>query len=115
MTIIELPSIVAMPVALPANSPEAVGLPGLPAPEPISLSPCIGTGSGSGSGQDQGLTFTFPQEAFSWTVSHNLGRRPISELIDQAGHEFFAEVVHINQNVFTVYFVAETAGSVRVY
>ncbi len=52
------------------------------------------------------------QESTSWTVNHNLGRKPVVALFTQGGAAMVAEVLHVNTNQFIVYHAAPTAGSV---
>lgn len=52
-------------------------------------------------------------EATSWTVNHNLGRKPIVGLFSQGGAEIMAEVIHTNTNQCIAYFASPIAGGVR--
>ncbi len=49
----------------------------------------------------------------TWTVNHNLGRRPSVSLVTPGGAEFDAEVVHVSENQLVVYLAAPAAGCVR--
>jgi len=51
--------------------------------------------------------------ATTWTVNHNLGHRPSVELLNTAGHEIDADVVHVSDNQCTVHLTLALAGSAR--
>ncbi len=63
-----------------------------------------------------GDSFEFSQSspALQWSISHNLGRRPIVELFSVGGAEIDADVLHPSVDQVIVYFVSPTAGSARL-
>jgi len=62
-----------------------------------------------------GVSFTHTQSTPSstWTINHNLGYRPVVELLTTGGERFDADVTHVsvNQTVVTLNF--PLAGSAR--
>ena len=48
-----------------------------------------------------------------WIVNHNLGYRPMFTLMDAAGNEFDAHVLHVSNNQLRVYLASPQTGSVR--
>lgn len=53
--------------------------------------------------------------AASWTVNHNLGRRPAAvSVLSVGGMEVDAAVTHVSDNQLVVEFAAPQVGSVRV-
>lgn len=48
-----------------------------------------------------------------WIVNHNFGYKPITEVLDSAGNEVEAEIIHISINQLRVYFSALHTGQVR--
>jgi len=67
------------------------------------------------SGADED-SFDFQQAspALQWSISHNLGRRPIVELFSVGGAEIDADVTHLSNDQVIVNFVIPTAGSARL-
>lgn len=63
-----------------------------------------------------GDSFEFSQSspALQWSISHNLGRRPIVELFSVGGAEIDADVLHISTDQVLVNFLLPTAGSARL-
>jgi hypothetical protein len=67
-------------------------------------------------GSSTANTFTASfSAALSWTVNHNLGRKPIVAVFNSGGAEIEAEIVHVSNNQLVVYFVISTAGSIRCF
>jgi hypothetical protein len=52
--------------------------------------------------------------ATSWTIPHNLGRRPNSLILSSGGMEMWAEVVHLSDNVLVVGFAVPTMGTAHL-
>lgn len=77
------------------------GPPGPPGP--------IGGSGGGGSG-----TYIHTQSiaASVWTVAHNLGRRPASEVVDNLGAVLVANVVYVDDNILQVTHGAPMIGAV---
>lgn len=50
----------------------------------------------------------------SWTVSHNLGYRPVVEVYDTGGVEVICDVIHLSTNVLVVRSAAPFTGHVRL-
>jgi hypothetical protein len=51
----------------------------------------------------------------TWTVNHNLGAKPSSiSVLSDGGHEIEADVLHISDNQFQVYFSVPMTGFVRI-
>lgn len=67
----------------------------------------------SGADQDS-FNFVQATPAMQWSISHNLGRRPIVELLSAGGMEIDADVVHLSADQVLVNFVIPTAGSARL-
>jgi hypothetical protein len=67
----------------------------------------------SGAAQDS-FDFTQASPALQWSISHNLGRRPIVELFSVGGAEIEADVIHLSNDQVIVNFVIPTAGSARL-
>lgn len=60
----------------------------------------------------QGYSNTY-SSALTWTVNHNLGRKPNVQVLSPGGVEVMADVVHINNNQAVVSFAAAYTGGVR--
>lgn len=60
-----------------------------------------------------GFTHTQSSASADWTVSHNLGFRPIVAVLTPGGVEVEADVVHTSVNQLHVYLAAPATGSVR--
>lgn len=67
----------------------------------------------SGAAQDS-FDFVQATPSLQWSISHNLGRRPIVELLSAGGVEIDADVVHLSADQVLVNFVIPTAGSARL-
>lgn len=66
-------------------------------------------------GEDLGIyvgrhVHTQSSPATSWTVNHNLGRRPCVAILSTGGVEVDAAVTHVSSNQLTIEFVAAFAG-----
>lgn len=59
-----------------------------------------------------GYTNTY-SAASSWTVNHNLGRKPSVQVLSVGNVEIDASVTHVTDNQVVVQFVSAMAGSVR--
>lgn len=62
----------------------------------------------------QGYVHTQSTPATTWTMPHNLGYKPIVELLNAGSQEVDADVVHLSQNVTVAYFTTSIAGSARL-
>lgn len=60
--------------------------------------------------------FAFEQTtpATTWTINHNLGRRPVTELFTVGGVEFEAQITHTSINQCIVTLTTPLAGSARL-
>ncbi len=46
----------------------------------------------------------------TWTIAHNLGRKPLVDIFSVGGLGIIASVIHLSNNVVQVLFDAPTAG-----
>lgn len=53
--------------------------------------------------------------ASTWTVNHNLGRRPAASVRSAGGIEVIAQVLHVSDNQLQVIFAVPATGSVYVH
>lgn len=60
--------------------------------------------------QTIGHLFTQGSPADTWTVNHNLGRKPVVQLLSTGGAEMLGEILHTSDNQFIVYFDSALAG-----
>lgn len=65
------------------------------------------------SGGDKHYTGLFPVAALTWIVPHNLNKEPSITIVDGAGVEMEAEVIHNTANQVTIHFNIPTAGQVH--
>lgn len=67
------------------------------------------------SGTSGGLKFVHTQaiESSEWTVNHNLGEKPMTEIRDGGGQRIGAKVLHVSVNQLKVYLTLPVAGEVR--
>jgi hypothetical protein len=49
----------------------------------------------------------------TWTVNHNLGRKPLVQLLTTGGVHMVGDIVHASNNQFVAQFVQPTAGVAR--
>jgi hypothetical protein len=61
-------------------------------------------------GLSESQTFNQSSPATEWTVNHNLARKPMVDVYSVGGVVLDAQIVHISDNQFKVYFTAATAG-----
>jgi hypothetical protein len=61
----------------------------------------------------EGYTHTQSSPSSSWTVNHNLGRKPLVQVLSPGGLEVIAEVLHVSTNQVLVSFASAQSGSVR--
>ena len=80
----------AVSVTMPAQ-----GVPGPPGPSP------------------EDHVHTQASAASTWTVNHNLGRRPDTTVMNPGGQVVLAAVTHISNNQLLVQFASPATGSVR--
>tara|TARA_Y100001937_G_C7116156_1_gene330220 strand:+ start:1360 stop:2082 length:723 start_codon:yes stop_codon:yes gene_type:complete len=66
----------------------------------------------SASGGDKNYTEVFGAPLTTWTVNHNLGKKPAVSCIDTSGNEVYGIVDYINDNQVTISFSAATGGTV---
>lgn len=50
----------------------------------------------------------------TWTITHNLGFKPSVELLNTGSQEIDGDVIHVSENVTTVYFTTAVAGFARL-
>lgn len=66
---------------------------------------------------EPGVAEDFEQEfsspAMTWTVNHNLGRKPLVSVLTVGNFEMEAQIGHTNNNQFVVYFATPMTGRVR--
>ena len=48
--------------------------------------------------------------ATPWIVNHNLGVRPVVDIVDAGGSQVLAEIIHISSNQVNVYFATPATG-----
>lgn len=65
-----------------------------------------------GTAGGMGYTHTQTVAATTWTVNHNLGRRPAISVLSPGGVEVLAEVLHASLNQVLVYFDQPYTGLV---
>ena len=65
---------------------------------------------------DGGAAYVHTQSTPSatWTITHNLGFKPSVELLNTGSQEIDGDVVHVSENVTTVYFTTAVAGFARL-
>lgn len=88
------------------------GFPGVPIDRAFSF--YIPDLAGSQMTPPDSFDFTQAVPSTTWTINHNLGRRPITELYTVGGIEFEAEVVHTSINQTVVLLTTALAGSARL-
>lgn len=64
-------------------------------------------------GQFDDFEQEFSSPAITWTVNHNLGRKPLVSVLTTGNFEMEAQIGHTNNNQFVVYFAAPMVGRVR--
>lgn len=69
-----------------------------------------GTGAG---GENLKYIHSQTTESAEWIVNHNLGSKPVAEIISTGGAVVEADVLHVSDNQLRVYFSAAFTGSVR--
>jgi GTP cyclohydrolase III len=59
------------------------------------------------------LNFTFSQNnaSTSWTVVHNLNRRPTVSIVNSLGEEIYGDIFHFNVNTLQVTFSVPLSGT----
>lgn len=60
-----------------------------------------------------GYVFEQASPAAEWVVAHNLGFKPNVQVMSTGGAVIEAEVLHVDDNLFRVYFSAPFAGFAR--
>lgn len=70
--------------------------------------------AGPSGAEEDSFDFVQLTPVTEWSISHNLGRRPIVELFSAGGVEIDADVHHISLDQVIVYFNSPTAGSARL-
>lgn len=68
---------------------------------------------GAGTPGANGFTHSQSSPATEWIVNHNLGFKPVVEVIDTGGIPGLADIVHISINQLRIYFAAPLAGEAR--
>lgn len=54
--------------------------------------------------------YTQASAATPWIVNHNLGVRPVIDIVDAGGSQVLAEIIHISNNQAKVYFASPATG-----
>lgn len=49
-----------------------------------------------------------------WTISHNLGYKPVVRILNTGGQEVEADIIHTSDNVLTINFVVSIAGTAHL-
>jgi hypothetical protein len=57
------------------------------------------------------VLFTQSIAASTWTITHNLGYKPLVSMADSAGNAMFASVLHVSNNQLTINFSIPQTGS----
>lgn len=65
---------------------------------------------GTGSGGAAGFTFIQSTPAAVWTITHNLGRRPVVVTEDSANDVIIGNVHYVDNNTLTITFSGATSG-----
>ncbi len=60
-----------------------------------------------------GFDFTQSGASSTWTINHNLGRRPVVQLFTVGGVRFQAEIIHMSVNQAVVNLSSAIAGTAR--
>jgi hypothetical protein len=63
---------------------------------------------------DSTRDFYFTTPSATWTVNHNLGKRPSVTVVNNNGTEILGTVRHVNENQITVSFSAALTGAVHL-
>jgi hypothetical protein len=68
-------------------------------------------------GIDAGSSYVHQQVSPSpnWVINHNLGFRPTVSLLSVGGVEIEGEIIHVSENIVSVFFVIPVAGSARCH
>jgi len=64
----------------------------------------------SGSGGDLNYLHTQNIAATTWTVTHNLGKKPSVTVVDSGGSVVIGAVTHVNTNQLQIVFTAAFSG-----
>lgn len=59
---------------------------------------------------DKHFEFTQSSPSSTWTINHNLGKRPSVTVVDSAGTEWHSEAQHVSDNTCVVKFAAPFSG-----
>jgi len=62
-------------------------------------------------GGDARFVYTQPSPSASWSVAHNLGKRPAIEVVDSAGTVVYGEYLYIDDNNVRLNFSAPFSGA----
>lgn len=62
-----------------------------------------------------GFELSFLSPLLSWTVNHNLNRRPLVGLVTTGNVEIIGDIVHVSLNQLVVNFAVPTAGTIRCF
>lgn len=69
---------------------------------------------GGGTSEDTAVTFVQSTPATQWTISHNLGFKPVVGVFSVGSQEIEAEVLHTTVNQTLISFTTPTAGFARL-
>ncbi len=61
----------------------------------------------------EGYVHTQASPLATWTVNHNLGRKPLVAVLSVGGQEVIAEVLHASNNQVLISFASPAVGSAR--
>jgi hypothetical protein len=61
----------------------------------------------------EGYLYTQGSPSATWTINHNLGRRPAVTLLTTGGVEFDGQITHVSLNQLVVSLVSAVAGTAR--
>lgn len=89
-------------VEVPAAARAEVAVTGLGAPGPAGPS-----------GSVSSYTHTQASASATWTINHNLGRRPLIQLYTTGGVEFDGQITHTSDNQAIVDLAGAVAGTAR--
>lgn len=82
----------------------------------VRTSRTVVSGGGGGGGEPTVYEHTQATPSASWTVNHNMGRRPAAvSVLSPGGVEVEAAVTHTTLNQLVVAFSSPQTGSVRAF
>ena len=96
-------------VGVVVSPPPAVGVVVTPGQGPAGPPGPTGATGPAGAG---GARYVHTQSgaATPWIVNHNLGVRPVIDIVDAGGSQVLAEILHVSANQANVYFAIPATG-----